>query len=153
MKPGYIKYITAIASSLILAFLIVSCETQEILVSEIEFFIAKDWKIESVVVNGEVQSDKIIQADNPTHSLSFYRLTLNEDFTFTQTGIDGETGSGVWALTSGLTQLVLFVDDPREVNYLLLNLEIRRLEMRALQDDFKNGQLDIRYTLEPVKGK
>ena len=153
MKLRFKTYIISIASSLILAFLIVSCETQEILVSEIEFFIAKDWKIESVVVNGEVQSDEIIQAAHPTHSLSFYRLTLNEDFTFNQTGIDGETGSGVWTLTSGLTQLVLFVDDPREVNYLLLNLEIRSLEMRALQDDFKNGQLDIRYTLEPVKGK
>ena len=153
MKLRFKTYIISIASSLMLAFLIVSCETQEILVSEIEFFIAKEWKIESVVVNGEIQSDKIIQVDNPTHSLSFYRLTLNEDFTFTQTGIDGETGSGVWSLTSGLTQLVLFVDDPREVNYLLLNLEIRSLEMRALQDDFKNGQLDIRYNLKPVKGK
>jgi len=46
----------------------------------------------------------------------------------------------------------LFVDEPHEERWLLLDLEIRSLEMRLLQRPDK-PQLDIRYILEPVKGR
>ena len=121
---------------------ILGCEPAQIEVSEIEFFIAKEWKIESVFVNGEEVTDT---------DLSHYRLKLEDDFTFSRITIDGQEESGDWQLTSGLTQIVLFVNDPREERYLLLNLEIRRLELRLLQDSFKDGELDIRYILIPVK--
>lgn len=119
------------------------CEIQEITVSEIEFFIAKEWKIKAVFQDGEPVTDV---------DLSQYRLRLEDDFTFTRSSISGQDNSGSWQLTSGLTQIVLFVDEPHEERWLLLDLEIRRLEMRLLQRPDK-PQLDIRYVLEPVKGR
>ena len=83
----------------------------------------------------------------------FNMFDLNDDFTFKRVTVDGQEEAGIWKLTAGLSQIVLFVDDPREESYLLLDLEVRRLEMRLLQDSFKDGQLDIRYILEPVKGQ
>jgi len=120
------------------------CTSEDINISEIEFFIAKEWKIESVIVNGQTVTDT---------DLSKYRLSLNDDFTFKRITIDGQEEAGIWKLTAGLSQIVLFVDDPREESYLLLDLEVRRLEMRLLQESFKDGQLDIRYILQPVKGQ
>ena len=120
-----------------------ACEIQEIAVSEIEFFIAREWKIKAVFQDGEPVTDT---------DLTQYRLNLNDDFTFTKTSISGQVSEGNWQLTSGLTQVVLFVDEPHEERWLLLDLEIRRLEMRLLQLPDK-PQLDIRYILEPVKGR
>ena len=120
-----------------------ACEIQEIAVSEIEFFIAREWKIKAVFQDGEPVTDT---------DLTQYRLNLNDDFTFTKTSISGQVSEGNWQLTSGLTQVVLFVDEPHEERWLLLDLEIRRLEMRLLQLPDK-PQLDIRYILERVKGR
>jgi len=120
-----------------------ACEIQEIAVSEIEFFIAKEWKIKAVFQDGEPVTDT---------DLTQYRLNLSDDFTFTRSSISGQDSEGTWQLTSGLTQVVLFVDEPHEERWLLLDLEIRRLEMRLLQLPDK-PQLDIRYILEPVKGR
>ena len=120
-----------------------ACEIQEIAVSEIEFFIAREWKIKAVFQDGEPVTDT---------DLTQYRLNLNDDFTFTRSSISGQVSEGNWQLTSGLTQVVLFVDEPHEERWLLLDLEIRRLEMRLLQLPDK-PQLDIRYILERVKGR
>ena len=141
------KYIHRIISIIISLNLMVSlslCTSEGIGINEIEFFIAKEWKIESVIVNGQTVTDT---------DLSKYRLILNEDFTFKRITIDGQEEEGNWQLTAGLSQVVIFVDDPREESYLLLDLEVRRLEMRLLQESFKDGQLDIRYILVPVKGQ
>ena len=109
-----------------------------------EFFITKNWKIKSVILNG----DEVTDTD-----LSLYRLNLKDDFTFTRTAIDGVEESGNWNLTAGLTQIVLFVGDPREERYLLIDLKVRQMEIKLLQRSFKQGELDIRYFLEPVKGQ
>lgn len=123
------------------------CEVTPIEVSEIEFFIAKDWKISAVYKDGELQTVSDMQ--NGDH-LEDYRLTLHDDFTFDRTYFDGSNSSGNWQLTSGLTQLILFAGEPDEEHWLILDLKVRRLEMRLLQDPTK-PQLDIRYVLEPVK--
>ena len=138
------KILCALSTKLLFVTIMLSCTVEEISISEIEFFIAKEWKIESVIVNGAPVTDT---------DLSVYRLQLDDDFTFERTNIDGQKEAGVWQLTAGLSQIVLFVGDPREERYLLLNLEVRLLEMRLLQDSFKQGELDIRYILEPVKGQ
>lgn len=143
MNKYFIKYLKIISISLMLAIMLPGCEIQEITVSEIEFFIAKEWKIKAVFQDGEPVTDV---------DLSQYRLRLEDDFTFTRSSISGQDNSGTWQLTSGLTQIVLFVDEPHEERWLLLDLEIRRLEMRLLQRPDK-PQLDIRYVLEPVKGR
>lgn len=141
---NYFKYISSFIISLMLMVTFSFCTSEDINISEIEFFIAKEWKIESVIVNGQTVTDT---------DLSKYRLSLNDDFTFKRITIDGQEEAGIWKLTAGLSQIVLFVDDPREESYLLLDLEVRRLEMRLLQESFKDGQLDIRYILQPVKGQ
>lgn len=143
MNKYFIKYLKIISLSLMLVIILQGCEIQEITVSEIEFFIAKEWKIKAVFQDGEPVTDV---------DLSQYRLRLEDDFTFTRSSISGQDNSGSWQLTSGLTQIVLFVDEPHEERWLLLDLEIRRLEMRLLQRPDK-PQLDIRYVLEPVKGR
>lgn len=120
------------------------CETTVIEVNEVEFFITKNWRIESVIVNG----DEVVDTD-----LTKYRLELKDDFTFNRTTIDGVEESGDWKLTAGLSQVVLFVGDPREERYLLLDLKVRQMEIKLLQESFKQGELDIRYFLEPVKGQ
>lgn len=118
------------------------CDTKIIEVNEVEFFIAKEWKIESVFVNGEAVTDT---------DLTLYRLDLRDDFTFDRVSIDGNEESGNWKLTAGLSQVVLFVNDPREERYLLIDLKIRQMELKLLQESFKDGELDIRYILNPVK--
>ncbi len=143
MNKYFIKYLKIISISLMLVIMLPGCEIQEITVNEIEFFIAKEWKIKAVFQDGEPVTDV---------DLSQYRLRLEDDFTFTRSSISGQDNSGTWQLTSGLTQIVLFVDEPHEERWLLLDLEIRRLEMRLLQRPDK-PQLDIRYVLEPVKGR
>lgn len=143
MNKYFIKYLKIISISLMLVIMLPGCEIQEITVNEIEFFIAKEWKIKAVFQDGELVTDV---------DLSQYRLRLEDDFTFTRSSISGQDNSGTWQLTSGLTQIVLFVDEPHEERWLLLDLEIRRLEMRLLQRPDK-PQLDIRYVLEPVKGR
>ena len=146
---NYIKHssflrLNSIALISLAAMFFYSCETTVIEVSEIEFFIAKTWKIDKVIVNGE----KVSGTD-----LSLYRLELKEDFTFNRITIDGIEESGNWKLTAGLSQIVLFVGDPREERYLLIDLKVRQLEIKLLQESFKQGELDIRYFLEPVKGQ
>ena len=143
MNKYFIKYLNIISINLMLVVLLPGCEIQEITVSEIEFFIAKEWKIKDVFQDGELVTDT---------DLTQYRLKLNNDFTFTRSSISGQVSDGTWQLTSGLTQIVLFVDEPREERWLLLDLEVRRLEMRLLQNPTK-PQLDIRYILTPVKGQ
>ena len=143
MNKYLLKYLKIISLSLMLVVMAPACEIQEIAVSEIEFFIAKEWKIKAVFQDGEPVTDT---------DLTQYRLDLNDDFTFTKTSISGQVSEGIWQLTSGLTQVVLFVGEPHEERWLLLDLEIRRLEMRLLQRPDK-PQLDIRYILEQVKGR
>ena len=143
MNKYFIRYLRIISISLVLVVMFPGCEIQEITISEIEFFIAKEWKIKAVFQDGEPVTDT---------DLTQYRLNLNEDFTFTKSSISGQVSEGTWQLTSGLTQVVLFVDEPHEERWLLLDLEIRSLEMRLLQRPDK-PQLDIRFILEPVKGR
>lgn len=143
MNKYLLKYLKIISLSLMLVVMVPACEIQEIDISEIEFFIAKEWKIKAVFQDGEPVTDT---------DLTQYRLDLNDDFTFTKTSISGQVSEGIWQLTSGLTQIVLFVGEPHEERWLLLDLEIRRLEMRLLQRPDK-PQLDIRYILEQVKGR
>lgn len=139
-----INRLKSMAILFLVMFLFHGCETTVIEVNEVEFFITKNWKIESVIVNGE----KVTNVD-----LTQYRLELKDDFTFNRTTVHGVEESGDWKLTAGLSQIVLFVGDPREERYLLIDLKVRQMEVKLLQESFKQGELDIRYFLEPVKGK
>ena len=143
---NYFKYssITSFVILLLSSFLFCGCETTVIEVNEVEFFITKIWKIEEVIVNGETVTDT---------DLAQYRLELKDDFTFNRVTIGGIEESGNWKLTAGLSQIVLFVGDPREERYLLLDLKVRQMEIKLLQLSIKPGEIDIRYFLEPVKGQ
>ncbi len=145
MKPYLSKYkVPTVVLGLLLALVLNSCQTTVIEVNEVEFFITKTWKIKEVVVNGESVTDT---------DLTVYRLDLRDDFTFSRTTIDGVEEEGNWKLTAGLSQVVLFVNGPREERYLLIDLKVREMEIKLLQESFKQGELDIRYFLEPTKGQ
>ncbi len=145
MKPYLSKYkVPTVVLGLLLALVLNSCQTTVIEVNEVEFFITKTWKIKEVVVNGESVTDT---------DLTVYRLDLRDDFTFSRTTIDGVEEEGNWKLTAGLSQVILFVNDPREERYLLIDLKVREMEIKLLQESFKQGELDIRYFLEPTKGQ
>lgn len=144
IKYSSIIRIKIMAIVLLSPFIFSGCETTVIEVNEVEFFITKTWKIETVIVNGE----EVIDTD-----LTQYRLELKDDFTFTRITIDGKEETGDWKLTAGLSQIILFVGDPREERYLLIDLKVRQMEIKLLQESFKEGELDIRYFLEPVKGQ
>ena len=130
---------------------LVNCDTAEIENTEIEFFIAKEWKLESFYGNGELIDEETIKARDASHSLSYYKIKLNDDFTFIKTGFDNIEKSGNWELTAGLSQLILYFDDETDEHYLILNLEVRKLELRVLKDPGKVGEIDIRYILVPVR--
>lgn len=143
-KHSSFLQIGTIALLSLTSFVLYSCETTIIEVNEIEFFITKTWKINKVIVNGEQVNDT---------DLSLYRLDLKDDFSFARITVDGVEESGNWKLTAGLSQIVLFVGEPKEERYLLIDLKVRQMEIKVLQESFKQGELDIRYFLEPVKGQ
>jgi len=118
------------------------CSVVAIEGDQVVFFLSKEWKIKQVVVNGTEQTGTDVSA---------YRLNMMDDLTFSRITIDGDFDEGAWSLMAEQSQLVLFPDDPREERYLILDLGIRNLELKVLQDDFKSGEFDIRYLLEPVK--
>ena len=78
----------------------VSCEVSVIEVTEIEFFLAKEWRIVEYSRSGELQTNEILAAEN-RGELENYRLHLKEDFTFTRTDLLGNVDSGTWSLVSG----------------------------------------------------
>lgn len=137
---------------IIVGFMLASCETQEILVPEIEFFLSKEWRLEEAYRGDDLYT-------STGEDLSLYRLKLNEDFTYEKTDVFGQLKKGNWVLRSGLTQLIL--DDPNPSNaahYLIIDLRIRRLELRQIPSTQSGGRvsevnLAARYILVPVKGQ
>ena len=152
MKKYLVKYLQTISLSFMLVVILPGCETQEILVPEIEFFIAKEWRMDKFYGNGRLLTDADLVSGD---MITTYRLNLKDDFTFTRIYFDGTTEGGDWALTAGLSQLILFVNESREESYLLLNLEVRQLEISLLQElkENQSGQWDIRYILVPIRGQ
>lgn len=147
MKRSITKYIQIIIFGFTIATVLPGCETQEILVPEIEFFIAKEWRIQEAYRDGILLTDETINAGE---NLQSYRLKLNEDFTFDQLDVQGNLRTGAWALTSGLQQLVLFQNQPETEHWLIIDLQIRRLEIK--QEATKDNR-DVRFILVPVKGQ
>lgn len=121
---------------------------------EVEFFITKEWKIKELIGSDQVD----INAD-----ITKYRLTLNEDFTYSRVcieeGTDVCTTSGTWNLVADQTQLVLTSEMPLLIeHYSILALKVRELDIKLIDieteiiDDNKlRGDSGNRYILEPVK--
>jgi len=153
MKKYLHKTLQSVSLCLMLAALISGCETQEIVVPEIEFFIAKEWKIDKFSINGKVMEASEM---DPGDLISPYRLKLKDDFTFTQTYIDGTIGKGNWALKAGFSQLILsFTNSGDEISYLINTLEVRQLDVTLMQGikDNQTGTWDYRYILVPIRGQ
>ena len=150
MKKFLIKNIQYICIAFTLAILLPGCETQEILVPEIEFFIAKEWKIQEAYRDGALLTKESLVAGE---NLEVYRLKIYEDFTFDKIDVYGQLKRGNWALTSGLTQLVLFADEPETEHWLILDLKVRRLELKYEVPSLNKPNIDSRLVLVPVKGQ
>jgi hypothetical protein len=153
MKKTLLKILQSVFFSLMLVVLLSGCEIQEIIVPEREFFIAKEWKMDQVSFNGKVMEDEDM---DPGDTISTFRLKLIDNFTFTQTDFDGTVESGNWALIAGLSQLILFVNDPsRQKSYQINAIEVRQLDITLMQGLKQNqaGQWSTSYILVPVKGQ
>jgi len=119
--------------------ILLGCETGEI--PDLSFFLSREWKMVEVYVDGvEADVDK-----------SLYRLRIKQDRTVTRINFDGTETQGSWDFANGFNQLVLFTDAPFPEQYLILNLQIRRLELQAVQSDNKVGSTEFRYVLEPIR--
>ena len=114
-----------------------------------EYFLFKEWRLDKVTVNG----------DESTEDVSQYRVQLMEDFTFVETGVDGNSYEGAWSIddngniiamegTFWATELECVI-----VEFLVLDLQLRQLKVRPLKgcDKLGAGNLDIVYYLVPVK--
>lgn len=107
-----------------------------------EFFLGKEWKLTEVYVNGELNSD--LDKDQ-------YRLILREDFSMTRINFDGSSQDGEWAIENGFNQLVFFTNSTFPERYLILSLQVRKLELHIIQSDNKVGSTEFRYILKPVR--
>jgi len=124
---------------IVLPFALVGCSTGE--KPDLSFFLSTEWKMTKVFVDGEeVDIDK-----------SLYRLKIEQNKTVTRINFDGSEAQGVWDFTNGFNQLILFADTPFAEQYLILELQIRRLELQAVQSDNKVGSTEFRYVLEPTR--
>lgn len=110
-------------------------------IPNIEFFLNKEWKMTKVEVN------KLPVTDD----LSLYRLQLNDDFTFAETYFEGAEFSGNWQLDNNGTVLVLIRESGDQFKFIIANVGVRVLQLSVIQEDFKDGSLEIDYFLEPVR--
>ena len=157
MRFSFLKYLLILGIFLLPA----SCEVSVIEVTEIEFFLAKEWRIVEYSRSGEVQTNDLLAAEN-RGQLENYRLNLKDDFTFIRTDLLGNQDSGNWSLVSGLTQLILdstAPDKPRR--WLIVDLEVRRLELDLITGELPGGRTagqesvtnaQEKFILEPVPG-
>lgn len=116
-----------------------SCGSSE--TPDLTFFLSKEWKMTGAFVNGEEQDE----------DLANYRLKLNEDLTFTRTGLNGVEDSGTWILGNGDNQLELTSNELGLEEYLIVELQFRLLELQVIQGSNKVGATEFRYILEPIR--
>lgn len=118
-------------------------------VPKTEYFLFKEWRLEKVTINGQLSAEAI---EN-------YRIELKEDFTFEETGVDGEEYAGTWSLDNNGTIIELSgtywsIDLECEVvEFLIVDIQLRELIVRPLKgcDKLGAGNLDIIFYLVPVK--
>jgi len=130
--------------SLAVLSIVSACDISES-IPELQFFLNKEWRAEKVTVNGQTQDDK---------EVSNYRISLKDDFTFEETYFDGSLRMGEWSLDNNATILVLSYDTGYEIEFLIIEVQIRQLVLRALRSNDKIGSgsgLDILYYLVPVR--
>jgi len=126
---------------ILVGFLLLGCES-DTPQPDRRFFISKSWKLEILLVNGDPENDP---------DLLRFRLTINQDSTFTRVNFDGSERSGMWTLSTSGNQLILFPGEPNEERYFIIELQVRLLELQLTQTNRKTGDLEFRFVLEPVK--
>jgi hypothetical protein len=114
-----------------------------------EYFLFKEWRLDKVTVNGIESSEDV----------SSYRVALQDDFTFVETGVDGQAYEGTWALKNNGKLIEMegtywsIELECAIVEFLIVDIQLRELEVRPLKgcDKLGSGNLDIIYFLVPVK--
>lgn len=136
MIPRLFKYIvTGIA-----IVLMTSCDPlpEE---EQIEFFLSKKWQLVDLQMNGFTDE---------TVNISRYTLDFKEDQTMTRTNFDGSTQQGNWALANADRELVIFEGEAEEQRFLIIDIQIRRLELQTLITSSKTGAAEFRFTFDPA---
>lgn len=108
---------------------------------QVRLFLNKKWELLEVKMDGRT---------HPTLDVSNYSLEFREDETFTLVNFDGVEQEGAWSLTNGDRELRLFVGEPEEQNYLIISLQIQRLELQTLLTSPKTGSAEVRFIFDPA---
>lgn len=132
----YIKYLSIV----MITMLIIACDPlpEE---AQIEFFLSKKWNLVDLKMNG---------FNDETVDISRYSLTFREDFSMTRTNFDGSTLEGNWALINNDRELVLFEGQSEEQRFLIIDIQLRRLELQTLITSNKTGAAEFRFTFDPA---
>ncbi len=108
---------------------------------QVRLFLNKKWDLVEVRMDGRT---------HPTLDVSNYSIEFREDETFTLVNFDGVPQQGSWSLTNGDRELRLFVGEPQEQNYLIISLQLQRLEMQTLLTNSKTGSAEFRFIFDPA---
>ncbi|MEM9859299.1 MAG: lipocalin family protein [Bacteroidota bacterium] len=108
---------------------------------QIRLFLNKKWELSEVKIDGRT---------HPTLDVSNYSIEFREDETFTLINFDGMQQEGNWSLANGDRELRLFVGEPEEQNYLIISLQLQRLELQTLLTNPKTGSAEFRFIFDPA---
>jgi len=108
---------------------------------QIRFFLSNEWRLVDIKSNG-VSEENV--------DFSRYKLTLNSDQTMVLIDFDGTIRKGEWKLANGDTELILFDGETDQQRYLIVDLQIRRMELQTVLESYKTGSTEFRFLFEPV---
>ena len=109
--------------------------------AQIEFFLSKKWDLIDLQMNGFTDE---------TVDISRYTLEFNEDGSMTRTNFDGSIEMGSWSLVNGDRELIIFEGQAEEQRFLIIDIQIRRLELQTLITSNKTGATEFRFIFVPA---
>jgi len=109
--------------------------------AQIEFFLSKKWDLVDLKMNG--QTDETVD-------ISRYSLEFNEDRSMTRTSFDGTMEQGDWALINNDRELIIFEGAAEEQRFLIVDIQLRRLELQTLITSNKTGAAEFRFIFDPA---
>ena len=109
--------------------------------AQIEFFLSKKWDLTDLKMNG---------LTDETVDISRYSLEFNEDRSMIRTNFDGSTEQGSWELINGDRELIIFEGQAEEQRFLIIDIQLRRLELQTLITSNKTGAAEFRFIFDPA---
>lgn len=109
--------------------------------AQLEFFLSKKWDLTDLKMNG---------LTDETVDISRYSLEFNEDRTMERTNFDGSVQQGNWTLINNDRELIIFEGEAEEQRFLIVDIQLRRLELQTLITSNKTGAAEFRFVFNPA---